>query len=55
MECILRFSGAVRRDPAIDTWLRGQPDELRRIAEKDAQGSRDTLRRSLQRAALRKK
>ena len=34
MECILRFSGAVRRDPAIDTWLRGQRDELKQIAEK---------------------
>jgi hypothetical protein len=30
---ILRFSGAVRRDPAIDRWLRGQRDELRPIAE----------------------
>ncbi len=33
MECILRFTGAVRRDPAIDTWLCDQRDELRQIAE----------------------
>jgi hypothetical protein len=33
MDCILRFDGAVRRDPAIDRWLRGQRDELRPIAE----------------------
>ena len=34
MNCILRFSGAMKRDPAIDTWLRGLRDELRPIAEK---------------------
>src|SRR6187431_2037113 len=33
MEKFLRFSGAVRRAPAIDKWLRGQPDELRPIVE----------------------
>jgi hypothetical protein len=30
---ILRFSGAVKRDPAIDTWLRDQREELRPLAE----------------------
>jgi hypothetical protein len=29
---ILRFSGAVRRDPAVQAWLNGQPEHLRRIA-----------------------
>jgi len=33
MTCILRFSGAVRGDPAIDQWLRGQRDDLRPIAQ----------------------
>jgi hypothetical protein len=33
MNCLLRFSGAMKRDPAIDTWLRGQRDELRPFAE----------------------
>jgi hypothetical protein len=33
MDCILRLSGAVKEDPAIDTWLRGQRDELRPFAE----------------------
>jgi hypothetical protein len=33
MDCILRFSGAMKRDPAIDAWLRGQPAELRPLAE----------------------
>lgn len=33
MECFLRFSGAVKQDPAIDTWLRSQRGELRPIAE----------------------
>jgi len=33
MNCILRFSGAVKRDPAIDSWLRRQRDELRPLAE----------------------
>ncbi len=28
----LRFSGAVKRDPAIETWLRQQPEELGAIA-----------------------
>jgi hypothetical protein len=31
---ILRFSGAVRRDLAVDTWLAGDPVELRSIARK---------------------
>jgi hypothetical protein len=31
---ILRFSGAVKRDPAIDVWLAERPAELRAIAEK---------------------
>jgi hypothetical protein len=34
MNCILRFSGAVRRDPVIDVWLNEHPDELRSIAHK---------------------
>jgi hypothetical protein len=34
MSCILRFSGAVERDPAIDVWLNQKPDELRSIAHK---------------------
>src|SRR5262249_36119857 len=29
---ILRFSGALERDPAIDTWLSERPGELRSIA-----------------------
>ena len=29
---LLRFSGAVRRDPAIETWMKSQPGELRVIA-----------------------
>jgi hypothetical protein len=31
---ILRFSGAVRRDPAIDVWLNDEPVDLRSIAKK---------------------
>jgi hypothetical protein len=30
---ILRFSGAVKRDPAVDVWLAERPAELRQIAE----------------------
>lgn len=30
----MRFPTAVRRDPAIATWLREQPDDLRAIAER---------------------
>src|SRR5215472_18785743 len=33
MNSLLRFSGAVKRDPAIDRWLRRQRDELRPFAE----------------------
>lgn len=33
MTPFLRFSGSVKRDPAIDRWLRGQRDELRPLAE----------------------
>jgi hypothetical protein len=33
MNCFLRFSGAVKRDPAIDAWLRGLRDALRPLAE----------------------
>src|SRR5262245_11828754 len=33
MNGLLRFSGAVKRDRAIDTWLSGQRDELRQFAE----------------------
>ena len=29
---LLRFSGAVRRDPVIATWMQAQPGELRVIA-----------------------
>jgi hypothetical protein len=32
MNGILRFSGAVDQDPAIDVWLNEQPDELHSIA-----------------------
>lgn len=32
MDRILRFSGALQRDPAIDAWLRAQPRELGMIA-----------------------
>ena len=33
MDDILRFPSAVKRDPAIDTWLRAQRDDLRPLAE----------------------
>ena len=33
MNCLLRLSGAVKRDPAIDRWLRGLRNELRPLAE----------------------
>jgi hypothetical protein len=29
---ILRFSGSVKRDPAVQAWLAGQPEHLRAIA-----------------------
>jgi hypothetical protein len=32
MSPILRFSGAVKRDPAVQAWLNGQPEHLRVIA-----------------------
>jgi hypothetical protein len=32
MSPILRFSGAVRRDPAVEAWLSGQPAHLRAMA-----------------------
>jgi hypothetical protein len=32
MKAILRFNGAVKRDPAIDSWLNSEPRELRSIA-----------------------
>jgi hypothetical protein len=31
---ILRFPSAVRHDPAIDTWLRAQRDDLRPLVER---------------------
>ena len=31
---LLRFNGAVERDPAIDAWLNQQPGELRPIAHR---------------------
>ena len=34
MDAILRLSGAVERDPAIEVWLNSKPDELRSIARK---------------------
>ena len=34
MNAILRLSGAVERDPAIDFWLNSPPDALRSIARK---------------------
>jgi hypothetical protein len=34
MDAILRFSGAVQRDPVIDSWLNGPPDELGSIARR---------------------
>ncbi len=32
MSPILRFSGAVKRDPAVQSWLNGQPEPLRALA-----------------------
>ncbi len=32
MSPILRFSGAVRRDPAVQAWLDGKPEHLREMA-----------------------
>jgi hypothetical protein len=34
MDAILRFSGTVERDPAIDVWLNSKPDPLRSMAQK---------------------
>lgn len=34
MSPILRFNGAVKRDPAVQAWLDGQPDVLRAIARR---------------------
>ena len=33
MDDILRFPSAVKHDPAIDTWLRAQRDDLRGLVE----------------------
>ena len=33
MDGILRFPSAVKHDPAIDTWLRAQRDDLRPLVE----------------------
>jgi hypothetical protein len=33
MDVILRFPSAVKHDPAIDTWLRAQRDDLRPFVE----------------------
>jgi len=33
MDNILRFPSAVKRDPAIDAWLRAQRDDLRPLVE----------------------
>ena len=32
MSPLLRFNGAVKRDPAVQAWLDGQPEHLRAIA-----------------------
>lgn len=32
MSPILRFSGAAKRDPAVQAWLNGQPEHLRAMA-----------------------
>lgn len=32
MSALLRFNGSVRRDPAIEVWMREHPDELGAIA-----------------------
>src|SRR5215510_11342483 len=34
MSCMLRFSGTVELDPAIDVWLNQQPDDLGAIANR---------------------
>ena len=34
MEGLLRFSGSVKRDPAIDAWLNEQPRGLGSIARR---------------------
>jgi len=34
MNGIFRISGAVKRDPSIDVWLKKQPDDLHSIARK---------------------
>jgi hypothetical protein len=34
MSPILRFNGAVKRDPAVQAWLDGQPEHLRAIARR---------------------
>ena len=31
---LLRFSGPVKRDPAVQAWLNGKPEELRAIARR---------------------
>src|SRR5262249_50146663 len=41
MNPILRFSGAVERDAAIDVWLNSKPDELRSIAREWFAGMRE--------------
>ncbi len=32
MDALLRLSGGLKRDPAIDVWLNSPPDDLRSIA-----------------------
>ena len=34
MTKLMRFPGAVKRDPAIDNWMREHPDELGAIAQR---------------------
>ena len=33
MDCLLRLSDTMKRDPAIEAWLRAEPAELRSLAE----------------------
>ena len=33
MSNLLRFDGAVKRDPAIEEWMRAQPEQLRALAQ----------------------
>jgi hypothetical protein len=41
MSTLLRFPGSVRRDPAVDTWMREHPGELGPIAQRWFEVMRD--------------